>query len=311
MGTHFEPAERGLRDHVALWRRRAAIILGVAALVLAAALAASLLTTRQYQATASVLFPVEPAGQPGQDPTQVRFDPNRVIQTEAVVAAGDAVRARAEAEVGAGGTISARALKDTDIIFITATAPDAERAARLANAAAKAYVELRGDAGAAVGGVQVIEPARVPSAASSPALVRNLLAGLAIGLVVGLVAAYAVDHLDDTVADRDALERITGLPVLSTPVGAGPAGDAVRAVTLDDPGLATADGSTLLTSLAHAPGSDDARVLLVRRGARGAQVRETVEVLGRVGIEVVAAALVDAGHALPAGSQVAPPAASA
>ena len=67
MANHFEPAERGLRDHVALWRRRAAIILGVAAVALAAGLVMALIPPKQYQATATVLFPVEPAGQPGQD----------------------------------------------------------------------------------------------------------------------------------------------------------------------------------------------------------------------------------------------------
>jgi capsular polysaccharide biosynthesis protein len=302
MANDFEPAERGLRDHLALWRRRAAIILGITALAVVAMLALSLTQTKSYQASAQVIFPVEPAGQPGQDPGQVRFDPNRVIQTEAIFAAGDQVRAKVDEKVGTGGTITARGLKDSDVVVITATASDPQRAALLANTAAAAYVELRqppagGSGVTGVAGVQIVDPAEAPSAAANGSIARNLAFALAIGLVLGLVAAYAVDHLDDAVRDDDALERATGLPVLGGVTDPGtpssPTGSAasIRPVALDDPVLATAERAALLGALDEAPNAGATRVLVVPIKARGRDVRDAIEMLQGVGIEVVACAL--------------------
>lgn len=293
MANDFEPAERGLRDHLALWRRRAGIILGITAVAIAVMLALTLTATKSYQASAQVIFPVEPAGQPGQDTTQIRFDPNRVIQTEAIFAAGDQVRALVDAKVGAGGTISARGLKDSDVIVITATASDPQRAAELANAAAAVYVSLR-QPPAGVSGVQVVDPAEAPAGAAGGSLSRNLAMALAVGLVLGLVAAYAVDHLDDVVRDSDALERVAGVPVLGATSSAFGSGPGVHALPLDDRVIASADASRLLPSLHDAPGAAQARVLLVPVGARGAEVRDTIRVLHGVGTEVVATVLLEA-----------------
>ncbi len=309
MANDFEPAERGLRDHLALWRRRAAIILGITALAGLAMLGLSLAQTKSYQASAQVIFPVEPAGQPGQDTGQVRFDPNRVIQTEAIFAAGDQVRAKVDEKIGPGGTLTARGLKDSDVVVITATASDPQRAALLANTAADAYVELRRPP-AGVGGVQVVAPAQAPAGAANGSLARNLAFALALGLVLGLVAAYAVDHLDDAVRDADALERAAGLPVLGVTSEAAAAVTAdgaagIRVVALDDPAVARAERASMVASLGDAPEADRARVLLVPVTARGRDVRDVIEVLHGVGLDVVATVLVTgAATGIPRGTAV-------
>jgi len=290
MANDFEPAERGLRDHLALWRRRAGIILGITAVALAVMLGLTLTATKSYQASAQVIFPVEPAGQPGQDTTQIRFDPNRVIQTEAIFAAGDQVRAQVDAKVGAGGTITARGLKDSDIIVITATASDPQRAAELANTAAAVYVSLR-QPPAGVGGVQVVDPAEAPAGASSGSMARNLALALAVGLVLGLVAAYAVDHLDDVVRDEDGLERLAGVPVLGL-ASSSRSGRGIHPVPLDDAVVGIADGEHLVAALLDAPRAAQTRVLLVPVRSRGRDVRDAIGVLHAVGMHVAAAVLV-------------------
>lgn len=75
--------------------------------------------------------------------------------------------------------------------------------------------ELRIDAALRTGGATVITPAEVPSEPVAPTPVRTTLLAALVGLVIGLGAAFAVDHLDDSISDAADLARVTDLPLLS------------------------------------------------------------------------------------------------
>ena len=142
-----EPPERGLRDHLGVLRRRWPLLTAVVALFVVAAVVLSVRQPTRYRATAEVLFRQEPfsvvAGLDDQLVPQQRLDPERVIQNEVRLAASEPVRDRVRAELGDPVSLSASNVRDSDVILITATASDAERAAAMANTAAAAYTELR------------------------------------------------------------------------------------------------------------------------------------------------------------------------
>ena len=64
------------------------------------------------------------------------------------------------------------------------------------------------------GGLRLLAPATVPTGPVSPKPVRNGILGLALGLVFGVGAAFARDHLDDTLRDKATLEAESKLPTL-------------------------------------------------------------------------------------------------
>ncbi|MEJ5254979.1 MAG: Wzz/FepE/Etk N-terminal domain-containing protein [Acidimicrobiales bacterium] len=161
----FEPAagSRGLRDHVGVLRRRAPIIVAVTLAAVLAALLASLGQPRRYAATAQVLFQQEVATVQDPRPDQIvdskRLDPVRVMQNEVRLASSELVRDRVRDQLGHPVTGSVTNPRDTDVLLFTATADEADEAARTADAWADTYVAVRSELAAArtEGGVQAID----------------------------------------------------------------------------------------------------------------------------------------------------------
>ena len=60
----------------------------------------------------------------------------------------------------------------------------------------------------------VIDAAIVPTRPVRPHKIRNLLLAIGLGLVVGIGAAFAREHLDNTIHTVDEVETLTGVPVL-------------------------------------------------------------------------------------------------
>nr|WP_090276085.1 polysaccharide biosynthesis tyrosine autokinase [Mycolicibacterium komanii]CRL69237.1 chain length determinant protein [Mycolicibacterium komanii] len=65
------------------------------------------------------------------------------------------------------------------------------------------------------GRATIVEPPRVPVEPVSPVPMRNMAIGLVAGLLLGIAVAVIRENSDRTVRDRDGLERLSGLPVLS------------------------------------------------------------------------------------------------
>jgi capsular exopolysaccharide synthesis family protein len=70
-------------------------------------------------------------------------DPARIVQTELEMFDSPAVKAKVRTAIGSAPTVSARSISQTDVIAIRATSTDAARSAKVANAYAQAYVDVR------------------------------------------------------------------------------------------------------------------------------------------------------------------------
>lgn len=192
---------RGLRDHLGVIRRQGAVIGVSIAAALLIALVASLAQQTKYEATTEVLVPYHlPASDDvaQQVLAQRSFDPNRAMQDEARIAVSASILGEVRQRTGGDVALTAKPVKDADVLNISATADSAERAQAAADAAAEIYLRQHNDkAGSGAPAARALQPAPLPSKPSQPQLMRNLVLALVGGLAVGLVLAYAVDALRD------------------------------------------------------------------------------------------------------------------
>jgi capsular exopolysaccharide synthesis family protein len=63
--------------------------------------------------------------------------------------------------------------------------------------------------------ISIIDQAGVPSRKFKPSLKTNLAFGLLLGLLLGMGIAFLREFIDDSLKDSDALEKLSGLPVLT------------------------------------------------------------------------------------------------
>jgi uncharacterized protein involved in exopolysaccharide biosynthesis len=69
------------------------------------------------------------------------------------------------------------------------------------------FKEIGVAGGVGVNNVSVIDVADVPQRPSSPRLILNLAAALLAGLVIGALAAFALEQIDEAIADPEEVER--------------------------------------------------------------------------------------------------------
>ncbi len=113
--------------------------------------------------------------------------------------------------------------------------------------------QLSVDTAVRTGGASLVAKAPVPTTPVSPTTFRNVLLGLLVGLIVGTALAFLVDQLDDSLRNKDDLERLTGgLPVLGVipKVPGWKNRDDPRVVARDEPSSPPAEAyRTLRTSI--------------------------------------------------------------
>lgn len=78
------------------------------------------------------------------------------------------------------------------------------------------YKEVGVAGGVGVNNISVVDVADVPQSPSSPRLILNLLISLLAGLGLGALAAFALEQLDEAIADPAEVERRLGLPLLGS-----------------------------------------------------------------------------------------------
>lgn len=78
------------------------------------------------------------------------------------------------------------------------------------------YKEIGIAGGVGVNNISVVDMADVPQRPSSPRLVINLLVSLLAGLGLGALAAFALEQMDEAIADPAEVERRLGLPLLGS-----------------------------------------------------------------------------------------------
>lgn len=78
------------------------------------------------------------------------------------------------------------------------------------------FKEIGVAGGVGVNNVSVVDQADVPQRPSSPRLIINLAIALLAGLGLGMVLAFALEQMDEAIADPAELERRLGLPLLGS-----------------------------------------------------------------------------------------------
>jgi non-specific protein-tyrosine kinase len=133
-----------LRDYLEVVRRRKWVIAVTVLVVVGVALVLSLLQTPVYQGNAQLLLQPRSAERLF-DPETGQRDPGRTVQTEIQVLKSEPIRRAVRDELGTAPKVSAHPIGDTDVVEVSARSTNPERAAAIANAYARAYIEFRRD----------------------------------------------------------------------------------------------------------------------------------------------------------------------
>lgn len=228
------------------------------------ALGAGLASQKQYTATSTLL--VRPSNLPAlidasQSQAQDSATVARIQSDDVSLATSNPVAQQARAMLRTSTTasgllteVTATADSTNDLINIQVTDPDPARAARIANAFAKATVsnltqaaqsqlaigqaKLQSELAAlpatdpgrsaleqglkqvialrAVtnGGAAVVETAQPPSGPSAPSVKRDAIVGGVAGLAIGLIIVFLLDLFDRRLKTEEAIERLYGLSAL-------------------------------------------------------------------------------------------------
>lgn len=78
------------------------------------------------------------------------------------------------------------------------------------------FKEIGVAGGVGVNNVSVVDPADVPQRPSSPRFLVNLVLSLLAGLGLGALLAFALEQIDEAIADPAEVERRLGLPLLGS-----------------------------------------------------------------------------------------------
>ncbi|MBP2279052.1 GumC family protein [Sphingomonas sp. PL20] len=78
------------------------------------------------------------------------------------------------------------------------------------------FKEIGVAGGVGVNNISIVDPADVPQKPSSPILLLNLAIAILGGLGVGIALAFALEQIDEAIADPAEVERSLGLPLLGS-----------------------------------------------------------------------------------------------
>jgi tyrosine-protein kinase len=113
--------------------------------------------------------------------------------------------------------------------------------------------QLQVDAALMTGGVEMVTPAAVPASPFKPKPLRAGLMAAGLGLFFGAIVAFVVEYLDDSVKDKDEVERLVpGLSVIGLipAVVEWTAEDEPKVISIDEPRSPAAEAyRTVRTSI--------------------------------------------------------------
>jgi capsular exopolysaccharide synthesis family protein len=135
-----------------------------------------------------------------------------------------------------------------------AAAPEAQRPSleRLQSFFREELDKLQVQSELKTGGAQVVREAAIADSPFSPKPVRNGILAFVLGGILGIGLAFFFEYLDDSVKDKDELERATALPVLGLipAVTAWKAKEQPRIVSISEPASPAAEAyRTLRTAV--------------------------------------------------------------
>ncbi|WP_305092739.1 polysaccharide biosynthesis tyrosine autokinase [Prescottella sp. R16] len=213
-----------VQDYLRIVQSRWKIIAAVTLLGVLAALVASLMSTRMYQASARLFVSTSSGASVNEVYQGNRFSQERVASYTSLLS-GTTLAQRTLDELGdttmtakqLAGEVKASSTPDTVLLTLAVTDPSPERARDLANALADEFVVMAEELETMEPGkppmarVVVEQKADTPDAPVSPRTKRNLALGFAIGLLGGIALAVLRDRLDNTVKSREVLDELAGV----------------------------------------------------------------------------------------------------
>ena len=275
-------------DYVRMSRRWWWLVLAGTLIVAGAAYALTSRMTPIYRAQATIL--VNQAQSPGAQSYQDILGSQQLTKTYAEVATSSVQLSRAlellnDPEVSLEtlrDSVSASAVRETQLIRISAEHPDPERAAHMATAVAEvfpSFIEEAQLAGTQTGSskplntVFVAESADIPESPVRPSTQVNTVVGALLGVMLMVAVVAIIEYRDDGIDSREAVRELDvpflgGVPTAIRPRGA----DAVWVPSIirdtDDPALVEAYRQ-VQANLSFALGASDAKVLLVTSSQAG------------------------------------------
>jgi non-specific protein-tyrosine kinase len=186
----------------------------------------ALTSVPSYVATTTLYFAgIEGGGEPGQVYNGALLAEEKAHAYAQLIVSD---RVLDEVRSDTGGPVAASAIKvqstaGNPTLIVKVADPSAQRAAMVANSLAEKTANLvselerpRDPILSTVTTLRVLAPAAVPTTPASPNLKVDVLVGAVIGTFLGLSVALIRRSLDRSVRTREALEELTGLPLLGT-----------------------------------------------------------------------------------------------
>jgi capsular exopolysaccharide synthesis family protein len=219
----YQGAVLNIQDFLRLLRARWIIVCVTVAIGAAAAVAVTLVTTPQYEASTRLFVSTTSSTSVSDIYQGNRFSQERVASYTEILM-GETLAQRTIAKMGLDmrpkelqGRITASAKIDTVLIDVAVRDASPIRARDIADALSDEFVvmvselETRQDASTPDARAIVEQRASIPEEPVSPKPLLNLAIGLAAGVLLGVGLAFLRDRLDNTVKDRETLEEITGV----------------------------------------------------------------------------------------------------
>lgn len=216
-----------LQQYLKVFRDYWRSILATLFVVVAVTAAYTLMQNPTYRATVTVFVTVE-SGDSAGELSQGATYAERQVQSFVEVVTTASVLQPVIDEIGLdttpsalAGRVSASSPNATSLIDISVTGESANEVAELANAVAASLVvtvdELAPTTtdGQGLVSANVIDPATVPTAQTSPNVLTNLALAVILGLLLGAGQALLRSVLDTRVRDTSDLQEVTDKPVLA------------------------------------------------------------------------------------------------
>ena len=214
-----------LKDYWLTVRRRWRVVVATLVATLALAAAITLQATPQYDSSTRLFISTS------ESDSSSAYTGN-LFATQRVASYADLVGSRQladQVEDSTGGVVAAQDLRElveatvvpeTVILEITATHPDPEVAAQVAQASAEPLLDLvreletpQGETRALIKAT-IVDDAEVSDDAVSPQPARNLALAAVLGLLLGMGLAVARELLDTSLTTSDDIGDVTDAPIL-------------------------------------------------------------------------------------------------
>lgn len=202
----------------ALWRHKLVVLVLTAVL---GAVAYYLSSSQQDVYQARSLMRIESEAPTAGDALVALAAGQKLAQTYAEIAGTDRVAVEVARTLrlpatAVAGTVSAEAVQDLDLLWVTAKSHRPLRAQLIANTVPQALATVLAATGTRRERVVPVESAGLPTSPSSPRPIRTLILAIVAGLVLNSGLVLLIHAIRDPIHDPDEARRLTGLPVLAT-----------------------------------------------------------------------------------------------